>query len=126
MVEQTKDFLVKDLCFENVLGFLNFSVIKQIKDLDEKFIEYAAYHYNQVQKTEEFAELSPENVQILLKRNDVNANENKVFQSLMNWINFDDDNRQVFLPKLCQAKINRGCNLSYWRPDLKLRFLQHC
>ena len=108
VVDQCKDFLMEELCFENVLGFWSFVAIYQIHELEEKFVQFASYHYNQVQKTEEFSELSPESMQILLERNDINADEKTVFQSLRNWINFDKDNRKAFLPKLLQL-IRMGC-----------------
>ena len=57
------------------------------------------FHYNQVAKTQKFAELDHENIQILLKRNDINADEKTVFLSLMD-PNFDKDTRQQYLPHL--------------------------
>ena len=67
-----------------------------------------AYHYNQVQKTEEFFELTPENLQIVLERNDINADEKTIFQSLMNWIYYEKDSRQGYLPNLLQC-VRLGC-----------------
>ena len=108
VVDQCKEFLMKELCFENVLGFWNFAAIYQIQDLEQKFLDFVAYHYNQVQKTEEFFELTPENLQTVLERNDINADEKTIFQSLMNWINYDKDSRQGYLPNLLQC-VRLGC-----------------
>ena len=94
---------MKKLCFQNVLIFWKFAAISQVPCLEEKFLEFAAYHYIQVAKTERFAELPQENIQILLKRNDINADEKTVFLSLMNWINFDKDTRQQCLPHLLHS-----------------------
>ena len=108
VVDQCKDFLMKELCFENLLGFWNFAAIYQILDLEEKFKDFATYHYSQVQKAEEFYELTPENLQSLLGRNDINADEETVFQSLMEWVKFDKDNRHGHLPNLLQL-VRMGC-----------------
>ena len=54
-----KDFLVRELGCENVLGFWNFAAIYQIQDLEEKFLDFVAYHYKQVQMAVEFLELTP-------------------------------------------------------------------
>ena len=108
VVDQCKEFLMKELCFENVLGFWNFAAIYQILDLEERFQDFAAYHYSQVQKAEEFYELTPENLQSLLGRNDINADEETVFLSLMEWVKFDKDNRHGHLPNLLQL-VRLGC-----------------
>ena len=44
VVDQCKEFLMKELCFENVLGFWNFAAIYQIQDLEQKFLHFVAYH----------------------------------------------------------------------------------
>ena len=108
VVDQCKEFLMKELCFENALGFWNFAAIYQIQDLEQKFLDFVAYHYNQVQKTEEFFELTPENLQTVLERNDINADEKTIFQSLMNWIYYEEDSRQGYLPNLLQC-VRLGC-----------------
>ena len=108
VVDQCKDFLIKELCFENVLGFWHFAAIYQIQDLEEKFLDFEAYHYNHVQTTEEFLELTPDNLQTVLERNDINADEKTIFQSLMKWIYFKKDSRQGHLSKLLQF-VRLGC-----------------
>ena len=108
VVEQCKNFLMKELCFENVLGFWTFAAIYQIHDLEEELVRYVAYHFRQVQKTEEFLEMTTENLQTVLERNDINADEKTVFQSLMNWINYEKDSRQGYLPNLLQC-VRLGC-----------------
>ena len=62
VVDQCKQFLMKELCIDNVLGFWNFAATYQIQGLEEKFLDFVACHYTQVQKTEEFFELMPENL----------------------------------------------------------------
>ena len=94
---------MRELCCENVVGFWIFAAFYQIQDLEEKFLDFVAYHYNQVQKTEEFFELTPENIQTVLERNDINADEKTIFQSLMNWIYYKKDSRQEYLPNLLQC-----------------------
>ena len=39
-------------------------------DLEEKLVQYVAYHFSQFQKTEEFIMFTPENLRNLLGRND--------------------------------------------------------
>ena len=76
--------------------------------MEERFQDFAAYHYSQVQKAEEFYELTPENLQSLLGRNDINADEETVFLSLIEWVKFDKDNRHGHLPNLLQL-VRLGC-----------------
>ena len=119
VVDQCKDFLMNDLCFENVLGFWNFAAIYQILDLEKRFQDFAAYHYSQVQKTEEFYELTPENLRTLLERNNINADERTIFKSLMNWIQCETESRQGYLPELLQC-VRLGCvGTNYFKEHIK-------
>ena len=43
-----------------------------------------------------------------MERNDINADEETVFQSLMEWVNFDKDTRQGHFPNLLQL-VRLGC-----------------
>ena len=108
VVNQCKEFLMQELCFENVLGFWNFAAIYQIQDVEKKFVDFAVYNYNQVQKTEEFLELTPQNIHTLLERNDIIADEETVFQSLISWIKYEKDSRKRYLPDLLQC-VRLGC-----------------
>ena len=108
VVDQCKQFMLKELCMDNVVGFWNFAATYQIQGLEEKFLDFVACHYTQVQKTEEFFELMFENLHTVLKRNDIDADEKTIFQTLMNWIYYEKDGRQGYLPKLLQC-VRLGC-----------------
>ena len=87
VVGQCSQYLMDRLDPCNVLGFWQFAVIYQIKELEDKFMGYLTYHFPMVVKEEEeFLKLSLENLILILKRDDLNMDEESVFHALMRWV----------------------------------------
>merc|ERR1719391_1191639 len=85
IVFQCTKYLMRKLTAENILGFWNFAKEYQIKELEDQFMSFLTYHFAVVVRGEEFMELTDENLNLLLKREDLNADEETVLRSLMAW-----------------------------------------
>lgn len=103
VVQQCSDYLLQRLDPENVLGFWNYAVINQIKELEDKFMMFLTYHIPSVAKEEEFKELTAENLKNILKSNDLNMDEESVFHALMTWVEHDTDERVTHLVDLMKC-----------------------
>jgi len=120
VVAQCTEYLMRVLTTENVIRFWNYAKKYQMTDLEEKFMCYLTYHFASFIKEEEFTELTSENLAIILKRDDLNADEQTIFHSLMKWIyqgkpqskvhhpQKDKSQRLVHLPELL-PHIRLGC-----------------
>ena len=86
-----------------------------LKELADTFETHLSNYYWVVAKNEEFLELTADSLAVLLERDDLNADEESVFNSLRRWVSLDQAARTQHLPSLL-PKVRLGC--------LQLTFLQ--
>ena len=108
VVDQCSKYLLDRLDPENAIGFWNFAVIYQMKELEGKFMSYLTYHFRAVVKQEEFLELPVENLIQILKSDDLNMDEGSIFYALMSWVAHDSKQRLICLEDSMKT-IRLGC-----------------
>ena len=101
-------FVMEDLSEENALANWIFAAFYQIHELAEKLLEYIGSNYATISKTEDFLDLSNENLAVILSRSDLEENEKNIFTSLMNWVSHQKEDRLAHLPELI-PHIRLGC-----------------
>jgi len=103
---------VKDACCEflqsqlhptNCLGIRAFADLHGCLELLSYADSYIERHFTEVLECDEFYGLNPEQVAILIASDTITVpNEEKVFESVISWINYAQDSRSQFLPVLME------------------------
>ena len=110
VVNQCYKYLLLRMDASNALGFWNFAVVYQMKHLEDFVMTYLTYNFASVVKEEEeFLEISDETLAIILKRDDLNMDEESVFRALMTWVEHDKDQRKLHLQDLITC-VRIGCS----------------
>ena len=83
VVDQCKEFLMKELCFDNVLGFCELCSHLPNPRPRGKVSQLCGLPLQPSSNERGVPKLTPENLQIVLEKNDI---KKTIFQSLINWI----------------------------------------
>ena len=108
------DFLKKQLHPSNCLGIRSFADAHTCTELLESSHKFALQHFVAVSQTEEFMLLPVTEVRELVSSDDANvASEEQIYNSVMNWIKFDVENRKQhiedLLPRVRLPLLSRDC-----------------
>ena len=97
-----EEFLKNQLDPQNCLGIRYFAELHNCVNLKNSTQEYIYENFTQiVQNSEEFFNLKPKDLEDLIKSDEIEvANEEIVYNCVFNWINFDKNNREQYLPRL--------------------------
>ncbi|XP_033097091.1 kelch-like protein 2 [Anneissia japonica] len=97
------DFLQRQLHPTNCLGIRAFADIHSCSNLFAHAQGYTLQHFNDVVATDEFNNLSAEQVSDLIKRDHLTvSSEEEVFESAVAWVKHDPVNRQDYMPQLIE------------------------
>lgn len=107
VVSACSNFLGKQLHFSNAIGFKVFAEQQSCSDLYDISLKFVESHFMEIyQKSEEFLQLSVEQLGNLLKSDDINViSEEDVFKALIKWISFSDDRKQYISTLLPLVKL---------------------
>ncbi|KXJ24275.1 Kelch-like protein 17 [Exaiptasia diaphana] len=107
LVQSVKDaccrFLESRLNVSNCLGIQTFSETYACHDLWHIASNYIHMNFIHVSESDEFLHMSVKNLSCLLSSDDISIeSEEKVYESLVRWINYDLPNRKVYFPELLE------------------------
>ncbi len=99
-----EEYLKNQLDPQNCLGIQSFAEIHHCLALKNATQEFIYEHFSQVvQNSEEFYQLKPKELEELIRSNEIEvASEEIVYNCVFNWINYDQENREQYLPNLLQ------------------------
>ncbi|ROI81814.1 Kelch-like protein 10 [Anabarilius grahami] len=107
LVDACCQFLEEHLCPENCIGICRFTEdFFSCSKLHHKAMHYILQNFEEVLlEPEEFLELSLEQLEEIIKKDELNVKQEKVvFEAVLQWINFAPENRKktiaVLLPKV--------------------------
>ena len=101
VVEACSEFLHPRLQAANVLGIRSFAEMHNMARLVTSANKFIDRYFEAVSKTEEFAQLSCEDVLSIISRNELNiTSEESVYEAAIEWVRRDTSSRQQHLPKL--------------------------
>lgn len=97
-----EDFLKNQLDPQNCLGIKAFAELHNCNNLKNATQEYIYEHFSQiVQNSDEFLNLKCKDMEDLIKSDEIEvANEEIVYNCVIEWTNYDLKNREQHLPKL--------------------------
>ncbi|XP_055303872.1 ring canal kelch homolog isoform X2 [Sitodiplosis mosellana] len=97
------DYLQTQLDPSNCLGIRDFADIHGCVDLLNYANTYIEQHFSEVIQYDEFLNLTSEQLLSLVKSDHLTvASEEKVYESVISWIQFDAQERRSYLPKLLE------------------------
>lgn len=97
------EFLKQQLCSTNCLGVRSFADAHACSELREASSTYAQQNYLDVQDSEEFLELSSQELVGLLQSEELNVqSEEQVFESVMKWVSYCVGERESKLPEVLE------------------------
>merc|ERR1719305_1713774 len=97
------EFLQSQLHPTNCLGIRAFADLHGCLDLLTSTESYIERHFTEVLECDEFYGLTPEQVAQLIASDTITVpSEEKVFESVISWINFNTDERSGHLPQLLE------------------------
>ena len=104
IVEACCTFLEHQLDPSNCLGIGDFAQAHGCQDLYQKARTYLFQNFSNVCTHEEFMQLSPTQLMNVIKQDELNVRcESEVYQSVINWVKFDESRRRSKLEHLLGA-----------------------
>lgn len=105
IVEVCCDFLMEMLSTENCIGIWQLSDICYCSQLQEKAFQFILYNFDQVISSQEFQQLSVEELCDFFDHDELNVkNESIVFEAICKWISHNSERRKkhfsILLPKV--------------------------
>jgi hypothetical protein len=95
------DFLQKELYPSNCLGIRKFAGAHGCFDLQAYADRYTQKHFKDIAKTDEFMQLSAEELIDIISRDSLNVRkEEEVYNAVMNWVETDLEHRMDSLEKI--------------------------
>ncbi|KAM6936677.1 kelch-like protein 10 [Lycodopsis pacificus] len=87
VVQSCCDFLEEQLCPENCIGIFQFAGIYFLTELQHKAYRYIIDHFEKVVFSEEFLQLSVQQLTDILGRNDLNVRRESIaYEAVLRWI----------------------------------------
>eukprot|EP00112_Aurelia_sp_Birch-Aquarium-sp1_P005308 Seg160.4 transcript_id=Seg160.4/GoldUCD/mRNA.D3Y31 product="Kelch-like protein 3" protein_id=Seg160.4/GoldUCD/D3Y31 len=97
------EFLKSQLHPTNCLGIRLFADMHSCRDLMQAAHSYIEQHFTEVMSCEEFLQLSAESIIEFIASDRLSVpSEDKVFEAVIAWVNYDVANRDSSLPKLIE------------------------
>ncbi|GLV34165.1 Keap1 [Carabus blaptoides fortunei] len=94
VIEACSQFLEKQLDPSNAIGIANFAEQHGCNELYKKANQFIERHFTQICQEEEFLQLSAIQLISLIKRDELNVQEEKeVYTAVLKWVKYDEDNR---------------------------------
>lgn len=105
IVELCCDFLLETLSPDNCIGIWQFSDTCNCSRLQKKAFRFILYNFEQVISSEEFHQLSVEELRDIFEHDELNVkNESVVFEAICKWISHTPERRKkhfaILLPKV--------------------------
>ncbi|XP_046575253.1 LOW QUALITY PROTEIN: kelch-like protein 10 [Haliotis rubra] len=99
------DFLLKEMCAENVIGIRAFARAYFCHSLERHALRFLLQHIGEVySNSNEFLQLDVEEVCEILGSDDLNVkNEEIVFDAVLRWIDFDPEKRKCQIARLLKT-----------------------
>ncbi|XP_070566087.1 kelch-like protein 10 [Ptychodera flava] len=101
ILDQCVDFLVARLSPDNCIGIRKFAQCYYIPALAEAAFKYTLEHFDEVSSNydkDEFLELSIDELVELVSHDDLNVKVEEIaFEAVIRWIDYDPENRRLFL-----------------------------
>jgi len=95
------NYIIKHLNHSNVLEYKSFS--KFFPALESHIEEFINEQFSHIYKTKEFLELSYDEIKQIISNNELNVEEEKVvYEAMIHWIRFDEENRKKYLCSLLE------------------------
>lgn len=95
------NFLITKFNAHNVLGISQFAETLGCVDLVNQAQKYIHHYFSKVVQSTEFMNLSFNNFIELIARDELNVpTEENIFEACLNWIKFDQENREALLPQV--------------------------
>ncbi|GLG97930.1 Kelch-like ECH-associated protein 1 [Gryllus bimaculatus] len=115
-------FLERQLDPSNAIGIANFAEQHGCKDLNHKANQFIMQHFSQICQEEEFLQLSAIQLVALIKRDELNVQEEReVYNAVLKWVRYDEDNRY---PKMQHILYAVRCQ--YLTPSFLQNQMKHC
>ena len=99
-VAECTKFMMNEIHPDNVIGVWNYSRVYNILNLQEKCFKYLVYNFAKIVDNQEFADLAGDELEIIIKSDDLNADEKVVLESAIVWVERNKKERLSFLPRL--------------------------
>ena len=93
-------FLKTNMCGDNVLGIYKIAESLDATSLITASDKYIKMNFKSVSESEEFLDISFQQILDLIKSDELNVAEQFVFEAVMKWIKKDDVNRSVHIAEL--------------------------
>jgi kelch-like protein 2/3 len=101
--EACSEFLKLQLHPSNCLGIKAFADLHDCLDLLAAADNFIQFQFSEVVEGEEFLALNAEQVASLIGSDKLTVDgEEKVFESVLNWVKYDEEGRQQFVPMLME------------------------
>ncbi|XP_029299567.1 kelch-like protein 10 [Cottoperca gobio] len=113
------NFLGEQLCPKNCIGIFQFTNICCCSELQRKAFHYIIDHFEEVVSSEEFLELSVQEISDIIDRDDLNVRkESTVFEAILRWITNLPEERKVHIAVLL-SKVRLGLtSMNYMRNNV--------
>ncbi|KAM6400758.1 kelch-like protein 10 [Pluvialis apricaria] len=110
------EFLKSQLCLENCVGIWRFTDHYYCPDLREAAHMFILHHLEEVTRVSaEFLELSVNELQRVLQKEELRGKEEAVFEAVLKWIAHDPQNRGSTLQSCWARKSGRGDRSSLFK-----------
>ncbi|CAL4103866.1 unnamed protein product, partial [Meganyctiphanes norvegica] len=104
VIEACCTFLEQQLDAGNAIGIANFAQQHGCMELYKKSNTFIEQHFSEVAQDEEFLQLSDCQLKLLINRDELNVPDEKdVYNAVMKWVMYDEDNRQPKMENILQA-----------------------
>lgn len=119
IVQACSFFLEDQLCLKNCIGIWKLVDFYHCPDLKYKVFLYILYHFLEVvNASKEFLDLSVQELAAIIENDHLNVRrEDKVFETILYWINYRPAQRRGYiselLPKVTQEQVNCSCRQLY-------------
>ncbi|XP_074543289.1 kelch-like protein 10 [Halichoeres trimaculatus] len=101
IVKACCDFLGEQLCPENCIGIWRFSNITLTYGLQSKAFNFITNHFQKVVSTEEFLQLSLEELLDILEKDELNVSDERfLFRAVTTWIHHNPEEREKHITML--------------------------
>lgn len=110
MEEVCSKFLIERLNSQNCIGFWKLTYFCFCPELREDAFHHILSNFEEVVSSEEFLELTPEELTHILARDDLNVKEETTaFEAVTNWMSYAPTERNKHFPELLLKVLQHPC-----------------
>ncbi|EEB16492.1 conserved hypothetical protein [Pediculus humanus corporis] len=104
VIDACCDFLERQLHPSNAIGIANFAEQHGCKELSKKANQFIERHFVQICKEEEFLQLSALQLVTLIRKDELNVQEEKeVYNAVLKWVKYDEESRNPKMENILYA-----------------------